>query len=108
MPGHSWPCEYSEHPAPGRGPSDNGRQLQSHPSSSVLKKQLDSGSIAFLRLYDSEAHTVREVRGESDWSGANGALRAAVSRLVEERRLDEEIHRPLRSIAARPAKLPRP
>jgi len=51
---------------------------------------------ASLYLADSGRRPVREITGDEHlFGGRKGALRAAVRRLVEARRLDEEIHRPL-------------
>lgn len=48
-----------------------------------------------LTLVDSAGNTVRSIRGLSDLTGVNGSLRDAVHNLMKERRLDEEVHKPL-------------
>jgi hypothetical protein len=61
---------------------------------------------AVLYLSDNLGRTVREIHGTTELRGGQGAVRAAVHRLIQARRLDEEVHRPLTADSLRSPSVP--
>lgn len=54
-----------------------------------------------LVLWDTRDRVVRMIDGDADWT-RGGAEKDAVGNLIKERRLDEEIHKPLPAAPRQP------
>lgn len=64
-------------------------------SHSSFAEGVAHGGVSRLTLVDSAQNIVRGITGQSDWTGVRGSLRHAVDNLMNELRLDEEVHKPL-------------